>query len=314
MSLQQPKPRPWLIAAWPGMGNVAVLAVTHLIEQLRMNPCGELDTTPFFEATEVQVRSGLTHRVELPRGLFFCWSNPGRGRDLVVFIGEAQPQTGTLEYAREVVLEAKKRDVERVVTFASLASAMHPSLPSKVSGVATDTVTLDELRRAEVRASPDGQIGGLNGLLLIAAANLGVSGFCLLADIPYFAMRVANPKAARAALSVFSLLAEVDIPLEKLDAQAAIVDRALIEALEQMEQSLGEDAPSASRDEEEKPEVSPPEDEKALSEPDRARIERLFDAAKKNQGKAVALKKELDRLGVFPEYEGRFLDLFRRTE
>lgn len=312
MAIPQPKPRPWLVAAWPGMGNVALIAAGHLIEQLRMTPDGEMDPRPFFEVTDVEVKDGLTQPASLPRGVYFSWTNPGQGRDLIVFVGEAQPPKKGLEYARQVVLEAQKRDVERVVTFASLASAVHPSVSPKVSGVATDAATRDVFKRAEVRVSPDGQIGGLNGLLLLAAAELEVSGFCLMAEIPYFAMRVANPKAARAALSVFSLLAEVDVPLEKLDAQAAIVDRALIEALEQLERSSSEEDELGPTEEGRAEPVS--SDKKPLGETDLARIERMFAEAKKNHSKAVALKRELDRLGVFAEYEGRFLDMFRRTE
>ncbi len=55
---------------------------------------------------------------------------------------------------------------------------------------------------------------------------------------------------------------------------------------------------------------------RANGEPDRV-LRRgngyLCDEAKKNTTKALALKKELDRLGVFKKYEDRFLDLFRRA-
>jgi len=44
----------------------------------------------------------------------------------------------------------------------------------------------------------------------------------------------------------------------------------------------------------------------------RQRIEKLFDQAAKDRSKAFELKQELDRLGVFKEYEDRFLDLFKK--
>jgi hypothetical protein len=43
------------------------------------------------------------------------------------------------------------------------------------------------------------------------------------------------------------------------------------------------------------------------------RIETLFEQAKVDPSKAVELKRELDRAGVFKRYENRFLDLFRRA-
>jgi hypothetical protein len=44
---------------------------------------------------------------------------------------------------------------------------------------------------------------------------------------------------------------------------------------------------------------------------DRDRIEMLFDKARKDRSRAYELKQELDRLGVFAEYEDEFLDLFK---
>lgn len=53
------------------------------------------------------------------------------------------------------------------------------------------------------------------------------------------------------------------------------------------------------------------EQEQALSEHDRERIEIMFGQAAKDRSKAYELKSELDRRGVFEEFENRFLDLFK---
>ena len=41
-------------------------------------------------------------------------------------------------------------------------------------------------------------------------------------------------------------------------------------------------------------------------------IEQLFEQALQDRSKAYELKRELDRLEVFGEYEDRFLDLFKK--
>lgn len=314
------KPRPWLVAGWPGMGSVALLAAGHLIQQLAMADAGELASGSYFDVVQVEVKGGLVWPVELPKGMFFRWTNPGAGRDLMVFICTAQPSNRMLEYAQVLLDAASRFGIERVVTFASLASGLHPSEDPKVSGVATNSEILAELRRAEVDPLADGEIGGLNGLILGAAASRHVAGMCLLAEIPFFAMGVPNPKAARAALSVFSVLAGIDISLEALNRQAAMVDRALIAALEKMQQQAAAEDSALTESNEDAPleepthppGVSRPSKEAGLSQSDRARIEELFEEARKDSIKAVRLKTELDRLNVFKEYEGRFLDLFRR--
>lgn len=327
---QSNKPRPWLIAAWPGMGNVAVIAAGYLVQQFGMREMGELASHDHFDVDEVEVTGGVVAPARLPRGVFFHWTNPGAGRDLIVFLGEAQPATGSYSYAHELLQRAAEMGVERIFTFASMASGLHPAENPKVSGVATDRRTLADLRRAEVEPLSDGQIGGLNGVVLGVAATRGVQGIGLLAEIPFFAAAVPNPKAARAALSVFSVLADIEISLDELNKHAAAVDKMLIKALEKMErQRAGEDADEGEEEGEDLPEIKSPPDPEAAGEATRVRpqspgedrldyaarrrIEKLFDEARKDPTQAVRLKEELDRLGVFKRYEDRFLDLFRRA-
>ncbi|MEO8270240.1 MAG: hypothetical protein ABI557_11005 [Aureliella sp.] len=47
-----------------------------------------------------------------------------------------------------------------------------------------------------------------------------------------------------------------------------------------------------------------------VSDDNHQRIEALFEAAKNNRTRAYELKRELDQLRVFDDYEDRFLDLF----
>jgi proteasome assembly chaperone (PAC2) family protein len=323
------------------MGNVAVIAASYLVQQLGMSESAELEARGHFDVNEVEVKDGIVQPLTFPRGVFFHWKNPGAGRDLIVFLAETQPAAGSYDYANELLNTVKAFDIERVVTFASLASGLHPSENPKVSGVATDAATLGELERAEVTKIADGQIGGLNGLVLGVAAQRGLSGLCLLAEIPYFAARVPNPKAARAALSVFSILAGIDISLEALNRQAAVVDRAILEAMEKAKRQAetgdegdedeheGLDAPGLETDETTTPAPpTAPSDTPPTPSPstpgfaptampkldpgERERIEALFDAVKRDPTQGMRLKNELDRLGVFPQYEGRFLDLFKK--
>lgn len=329
---------PWLIAAWPGMGNVAVIVAGYLVRQLEMTQVGEMPAGDFFDIQEVEVKDGVIVPVQMPRGLFFRWKNTRGGRDLVVFLGEAQPAAGTYRYAQQFVRYVKDLGVERIVTFASMASALHPASDPKVSGVATDQEMLEELRKAEVHTVSAGQIGGLNGLVLATGVEEGIPGFALLAEIPFFAAGVPNPKAARAALSVFTILAGIDVSLEELNQHAEVVDRALIDAYERMQENEGEEEGEEGEDQgegeavveepegEESAESEAPAEAAVQEAPEpprkpgesldpgaRRRVERLFELARKDRTAAVELKQELDRLGVFSEYENRFLDLFRRA-
>lgn len=325
--MAEPKPRPWLVAAWPGMGNVAVIAAGYLAQKLGMKPVAELPPRGHFDIQQVDVKGGVVEAPHLPRSVFYRWVNPS-GRDLIIFLGESQPSTGAYAFAHELLDKATDLGVERVITFASMASQLHPTQQPKVYAVATDRDMLSELKSLDVHALSEGQIAGLNGVLLGAAADRGLTGVCLLGEIPFFAAGVPNPKAAKAVLDAFTALAGIELELSELTRHAETVDEALLGLLEKMKEqaaeageegALFELSPEDDDDDEETtvevetPQPEPPK-EKPLDLATRNRIEKLFEDARRDRNRAMRLKEELDRLGVFNRYEDRFLDLFRRGE
>lgn len=308
-------PRPWLIAAWPGMGNVAIIAAGMLIQQLAMKPVGQLGSRLHFDVGHVEVTKGLISAPRLPRGVLYRTPQNRAGRPLYVFVGEAQPAVSGFAYAQKLLDRAVDLGVERVLTFASLASGVHPSDDSSVYAAATSSELLDECRRHEILPAADGQIGGLNGVLLGAAASRGLAGICLMGEIPFFAANMPNPKAARAALDTFAGLADLTLDLSELDGPIAAVEEAMVRHMERVEggrtdKDVGEEGPDASSGSEAKPEAS---SRPRLDAETARRIDEMFDQARSDRSRAVELKVELDRLGVFDAYEDQFLDLFRRA-
>ncbi len=71
-------------------------------------------------------------------------------------------------------------------------------------------------------------------------------------------------------------------------------------------ESAVEGAPSTATKEPEADEESPRPTTKESQQ-----IEQLFAEARKDRSRAYELKQELDRMGLFGEFEDRFLDLFK---
>src|SRR5439155_24960507 len=133
-----------------------------------------------FEVEHVEVKKGLIKSGQLPRSRFFTWKDPQAERDLVVFIVEAQPPIGRYAFCKRLVEFAAELGVERVFTFAAMATQMRPEDDSRVVAAATDAATLAQLRELDLQVLEEGQIGGLNGVLLGAAAEAGLHGGWLL--------------------------------------------------------------------------------------------------------------------------------------
>jgi len=247
------------------------------------------------------VENGIVETPRIPRGIFFRWDNPD-GRDLVVFLGEEQPPLGKYPLCRQVIAYARELGVDRVFTFAAMASGMRLGQRPRVFGAATDRECLGDLERLELEVLEDGNISGLNGVLLGAAAEAGLRGACLLGEMPQDLSELPFPRASLSILESFAALAGIDLDFTELAEQASEAERQLEELLAEAEQEEGEEVER---------EEDPGEEEGRLRAADRQRIERLFGQASADRSKAFALKQELDRLGAFEEYEDRFLDLFR---
>ena len=94
--------------------------------------------------------------------------------------------------------------MERVFTFAAMATQMHPGDNSHVFGAATNEENLVELKRLQLEILEDGHIGGLNGVLLGVAAERGLHGACLLGEMPHMFAQLPFPKASLAVLKAFA--------------------------------------------------------------------------------------------------------------
>jgi len=321
------------------MGNVAVIAANVLINELGLEPVLAIGPAGFFDIAEVHARDGVIEKPRMPRSVLHRGKDPATGRDLLVFTAEAQPTYNLWAYANGLLDKAAQFDVERVFTFASMASTVHPTETPKVHGAATTKELVEELERAGVTPVEAGQIGGLNGVLLGAASERGIPGLSLLGEIPFYAANLPNPKASRVVLSVFSVMAGLDVSLADLDAQGKKFEGPLTQFFERLRSQAQEEAADFPEGEGEDagatgaaggagagsagaggagatggagaPGEKP---EKPLDPALRLRIERLFEEANMDRKRAVSLKEELDRLGVFAEYEDRFLDLFKRAE
>lgn len=295
--------KPWLIAAWPGMGQVALNAAYYLISRLKMDAAAEFQADDLFDIEHVEVQNGLIRPGRRPSNRLFLWVDPNHKHDLLVFVGESQPPLGKYQFCKQLIAYAQALGVERVITFAAMATTMELGDCPKVFGAGTDEENLRELRRLELDMLGDVPITGMNGVLLGAAIEAGLNGACLLGEMPHIFARFPYPSGSLAILEAFSAMAGVEFDLTDLEEQGQLAESQLAQLLDESPESFEANEDNAEES------IG---HEHLLSEFDERRIESMFELAGRNRSKALELKSELERLGVFPDYEDRFLDLFKR--
>lgn len=205
---------PCLVAAWSGMGAVALLAVNYLRQALSAELFGEVDAQRFHAPTQVIVQDGVLQAPVLPETKLYSWAK-GLDHDLVIAVGTDQPDDA-YGLAQHISMLAVWLGVERVYTLAASPTFVHHSQQPRVWGTATSPELVDSLQDYGVRVMDRGTIGGLNGLLLAVAKEHDIDGLCLLGEIPVYTTQMVNPKASGAVLAVLAQMLGLKIDLEKL--------------------------------------------------------------------------------------------------
>ncbi len=229
--------RPDMIVGWPGIGNIGVITVNALREQIEAEELGEIEPWDFFYPNKVIIRAGVLQDVEFPSSKFYY--KKLADRDILLFVGEEQPSGRNRVYAEggkayemaNLVLDvAEKFNCRRIYTSGAAVALTHHSLKSRVWAVATERKLLAEMKgyantllMSEVEGRDNlGNITGLNGLLVGVAKKRGFEGVCLMGEIPDYLSRVPfpYPKASQSVLEVLAAILGVSVDISALDEMA----------------------------------------------------------------------------------------------
>lgn len=239
-----------MFASWPGIGNVGVLAVDTLRQQLEAEELGQIEPWDFFYPNRVTIRGGVLDELEFPSSRFYLARLPQR--DVLLFVGEEQPSDGGQGYAEGarayrmanlVVDVARRFGCRRIYTSGAAVALTHHSLRPRVWAVASSRSLLAELKRypgtvlmSEVEGRGNiGSITGLNGLLIGVARQHDLEGICLMGEVPDYLSRVPfpYPRAARSVVEVFAAILGISPDLSALDEMARQMETVIANVYQQ---------------------------------------------------------------------------------
>lgn len=297
---------PLMFAAWPGMGDVGLIAIDTLRRQTGARVFAGIDMSDLFVPETIVVESGIARLPEAPNSIFHYREHP----NLVVF--ESSGQVGGKEataLSRGLLEIAEQLGVSRLYTAAAFARTMSHTDNSEVFFAGSNQQVKNELESKGVTAMPDGQISGLNGLVLGYAAARGLEAACLLGCIPSYAGGIAYPKASLEILRTLAGLTGLSLDLTELEQFVESTDQ----QLDEIEERIRAIFPSTLEND-----LLPPEDQE-LSGMEHGeapkyimdKIERLFQEVRRDKSRAGQLKDELVRWNLYDLYEDRFLNMFK---
>jgi hypothetical protein len=232
---------PVMIASWPGIGNIGLVANDTLRVQLAAEKIGEIEPWDFFYPKHITIRDSILESLEFPASTFY--HKKLEQKDLITFIGEEQPTDGNRPFAEGrkayrmanlVVDVAEKFGCRRLYTSGAAVSLSHHALKPRV-WIATSSLSWNRemtsygntflMGRSEGRGE-GGAITGLNGLILGVAKKRGLEAVCLMGEIPdYLATApLPYPKASRSVIELMSKILGIGIDFGPLDEMATQVN------------------------------------------------------------------------------------------
>jgi proteasome assembly chaperone (PAC2) family protein len=242
---------PILVASWPGIGNIGIIAVDTLKGILEAEEFGEIEPWEFFYPKRVLIRKGILEYLEFPSSKFYF--KRVRGRDIIFFIGEEQPTEGGRMYAEGrkayrmagLVLDvAEKFKCRRVYTSGAAVALIHHTTKPRVWAVPNGESLISEIKAYQNTVlmsdiegrGGHGSITGLNGLLLGVARKRGFEAICLMGEIPVYlqGLPLSYPKASKSVLEVLSHSLKVEVNLDTLDE----LDRKVEQRIEEFYQQI----------------------------------------------------------------------------
>jgi len=203
-----------LVAALPDMGNVAGIAIDHIVQTLGMRPFAELLSS--WPPYVIHKAGETTYR----RSVFTFYKTPDN-RDFIVLQGEYQPHepSALYELCEDTISFSKQLGVTHVITLG--AAHRENVLPEpRVFYAATQASLKQEAEKAgAIPLEGEGYITGFNGLLLGIAMENNMGGICLLGEIDNPEIR--QPRASKTVLKVLSrMLGISNLDLDRLDHEA----------------------------------------------------------------------------------------------
>jgi len=281
--------KPDMVACWPGIANIGVLAIDTLRRQIGAEEVGEIEPWDFFYPRRVILKGGVLEDLEFPSCKFYY--KRFENKDLIIFIGEEQPTDGGRMYAEGIkayqmanlVLDVAERfGCQRVYTSGAAVAVTHHALKPRVWAVTSRDDLNNELKgydntilMSEIEGTANGgSITGLNGLLLGLAKKRGFEAICLMGEIPDYLSSAPfpYPRASKSVLEILTSLLRIEFDYGALDKMSAQIDDIIEGIYEEFSSEIKERLDQRKSIFQAKPETITEEDEKWIKE----HIDELF--------------------------------------
>lgn len=214
-----------LIEGFPGLGLVGTIAAKYLVERLKFEPIGHIETNFFIPI--ISIRKGLP---VFPSRIFIH-----RKRKLVAIISEQIiPKMMVRPMAKAVVKWITKKGINKVISLEGIRTRGELKKVETVYGIADSEPAKEKLKKHNITIVMDGITTGVTAMILLELSqNKKINSYSLLGNVQI----AADYKAAAECLKKLNEILELNIDVEPLLREAKETEKALLRQLENLKKT-----------------------------------------------------------------------------
>ncbi len=211
-----------LIDAFPGIGLVGPMAGSYMIEKLKMEQIGYIDSDLF--PPIAAIHNGVPM---FPARLYM-----DKGFKLIVAMSEfVIPATSVYMLSRELLAFVRKNGISRVISISGMPS-QKPS--GQIFVTSPDVEIMRKAAKKSLKPIEAGVVAGVGAVLMTNAYQYNVSSMNILIEVN---PQIMDPKYAELAITGLNKIIDIDIDLNDLDAEAKQVEFKIRDMLKKMKES-----------------------------------------------------------------------------
>ncbi|MCS7151783.1 MAG: PAC2 family protein [Endomicrobia bacterium] len=324
--------RPILFCAWPSLGIIGKYVIEYLVSELKPSVYAEVDLQGYVVSENVIVENGIIYSLPFIKDKIYYLKRDTE--DLLFFCSDFEPsQLYMAKFGNDLLTFLNQTELTMVVTFSGIPSKiLHTDVPKIYYASTSSLKTIPYFSTTNLQKLTSGIIEGMNGVVLSLAKEMGIDGICLFCEVPFYTVDMYNPQCTLKILNLLDDLFSFNLTYERIYKDIKLMDeriRSMFKDINEKAQQLFSKLQNHTYKNEEETEpvifdfstsegITFEELKKrikfSLPQSAKNKINELFKLASENIEYSKQLKEELDRWGVYKEYEDRFLSLFLKKK
>ncbi len=325
---------PYIICGWPGMGMIGHYIVNHIISQIKPEIFAEIDYKEYIIPHNAIVENGIIYDIPQIQNKIFYHKIKSKyyEQDFLLFLGDVEPSLYNMQnFANDLISFFKPFNPKLIMTFSGFPSnILHTDEPLLYVAQTNNSVDVKIKNEESLKLKPltFGLIEGMSGIILSKAKEFEIEGICIIGEIPFYTIDMINPRVCYKILYFLKETFLFNISFEKIQQDIISMDERIKSTfidLNEKAQMLLSQLQDSNKDNKknlyykakttnDSSELTFEELKKkikfSLPESAKNKINELFKLSSEDISYAKQLKEELDKWGVYKEYEDRFLSLF----